>query len=136
MRRRSIRSDLSQVMAVIRAHWYLRKVTLESHRIRLWGHPRIYAKGQIVISDRVRMSSEFATLELAAEKGATLRVGKGTFLNFGSNIAASQSVTIGPYCNIGPYCMIMDNAYHRVEPDRRHERPESRPATVRSVVPR
>ena len=117
-------------MAVIRAHWYLRKAELESRRVRMWGHPRIYAKGRIIISDRVRINSAFAKVELAAEIGATLRLGKGTFLNFGSNIAASQSVTIGPYCNIGPYCLIMDNAYHCVEPDRRQERPESRPIVL------
>ena len=39
-----------------------------------------------------------------------------------------------PHCHIGPYTMMLDNDYHRVEPERRLERPPSKPIVVEDNV--
>jgi maltose O-acetyltransferase len=80
----------------------------------------------MVIGEKVRLDSTAATLELVTEPGGTLEIGDHVFLNFGCNIAATKLIRIGAYSLVGPHCMLMDNAYHRIEPERRTERPESK----------
>ena len=41
---------------------------------------------------------------------------------------------IGADCHIGPYTMMLDNDFHRVEPERRLERPPSKPIIVEDNV--
>ena len=75
-----------------------------------------------------------ATLELVSEPGGTLEIGDGAFINYGCSIAATRLVSIGPKCSIGSYTIIMDNDYHRLEPERRNERPESAPIVLEQNV--
>lgn len=116
--------------AVLRAYWYLRQVTNLGARVRLWGRPSVQNRGRILIGNRVCLVSTVATLELVSEPGGTLEIGESTFINYGCSIAATRLVSIGPRCNIGPYTVIMDNDYHRLEPERRNERPESAPIVL------
>jgi acetyltransferase-like isoleucine patch superfamily enzyme len=112
--------------AVIRARWYLRKADSIGPKVRLWGRPVILNEGQMIIHDRVRLVSTVATLELAATRGGKLEIGEGTFINYGCSIAAKKHVSIGPNCSIGTHVIIMDNNFHRIEPELRNETPESR----------
>ncbi|MGE3325818.1 MAG: DapH/DapD/GlmU-related protein, partial [Acidimicrobiia bacterium] len=59
-----------------------------------------------------------------------LEVGERTLLNYGTSITAASTVTIGARCLIGTLVTIMDNDFHRLEPDRRLERPDSRPISI------
>lgn len=120
--------------AVLRARWYLRHATHVGARVRLWGKPSIQNAGTMSIGDRVRLVSTIATLELVAEPSATLEIGESAFINYGSSIAATQLVRIGPRCTIGTYVIMMDNDYHRLEPEWRDERPPSAPIILEENV--
>jgi acetyltransferase-like isoleucine patch superfamily enzyme len=117
--------------AVLRARWYLRHATRLGKNVRVWGRPFIHHNGgQMLIGDRVRLVSHVAALELGVSSGGTLDIGESTYINYGSSIAASKLVRIGPRCNIGSHVMIIDNDFHRLEPERRNERPESAPIVL------
>lgn len=111
--------------------WYLRKVEL-GRRVRVTGRPRVIvgAGSRIRVGDRVQLYSSPARLELAAHDGGVLEIGERTLVNHGSSIAAAERVTIGAHCHIGPHCMIMDSAYHELDPERRLERPTPQPVTI------
>jgi acetyltransferase-like isoleucine patch superfamily enzyme len=115
--------------AALRARWYLRHAELGT-RVRLRGTPVVVARGRIVIGERVQLVSTVATLELVAEAGGTLEIGARSLVNFGCSIVALDRVTIGPRALIGPHCMIMDTAFHDVDPARRLEPPTAQPITI------
>ena len=84
----------------------------------------------MVIGERVQLVSTVAKLELVTFVGGTLEVGDRTLLNFGTSIVAADHIRIGARCLVGTHVTIMDNDFHRVEPERRLERPESRPIVI------
>ncbi len=130
---RSLTDIVSDMLAVLRARWYLRNAEL-GPKVRLWGRPVIHKGGRLVIGERARLVSTVVPLELAVAPGACLEIGAGTFINYGCSIAATELVRIGPRCNIGTYAMIMDNDFHRLEPERRQERPPSAPIILEENV--
>jgi maltose O-acetyltransferase len=123
----------SDVRAVLRAHWYLRGADVGT-RVRLWGRPSVKNSGSLVVGDRARLDSTVATLELATGPTGRLEIGESAFINYGCSIAANQLVRIGARCNIGTYVIIMDNDFHRLEPERRNEPPESAPIVLEENV--
>lgn len=116
-------------LAVLRARWSFRRAEL-GPKVRLQGRPKVHNTGRMVIGDRARLVSSPVTLELGAIDGGVLEIGAQTFVNYGTSIAAAQSVRIGARCLIGTYVIIMDNDFHRLEPERRYEMPESKPITI------
>jgi maltose O-acetyltransferase len=120
--------------AVIRARWYLRQATSVGTKVRLWGRPYVRNWGQMRIGDRVRLVSTVATLELVSMPGAMLEIGENVFLNYGCSLAARQLIRIGNDCSIGTHVMIMDNSFHRLEPERRNEPPPSAPVILEANV--
>jgi maltose O-acetyltransferase len=84
----------------------------------------------MVIGSRVQLVSTTATLELVTLAGGTLEIGDRTLVNYGGSIAAAKLVRIGARCLIGTHAIIMDNDFHRIEPERRLELPESRPIVI------
>ena len=119
--------------SVIRARWYLRHASSLGKKVRLWGRPSVQNWGKMFIGNKVRLVSTVARLELVADNG-TLDIGDGTFINYGCSIGATQLIRIGPYCSIGTYAILMDNDYHRLEPEHRYERPESEPIILEENV--
>ncbi|MDW3214139.1 MAG: DapH/DapD/GlmU-related protein [Ilumatobacteraceae bacterium] len=83
-----------------------------------------------MIGERVQLVSTVARLELVAERGGRLEIGARSLVNFGCSIVALERVTIGERCLIGPHCMIMDTAFHHIEPDRRLAPPIAAPITI------
>ena len=124
----------SDAKAVLAAKWYLRRATKVGTRVRLRGRPIISNQGRLVIGSRVQLVSTAAKLELAVLPGGTLEVGDRTLLNYGGSIAAAESVRIGSRCLIGTHAIIMDNDFHRIEPERRLEWPPSKPITIEDNV--
>jgi acetyltransferase-like isoleucine patch superfamily enzyme len=116
--------------AVIAARWFLRRATAVGARVRLRGWPRIANDGRMIIGQRVQLVSRPVRLELVAMKGGTLEIGERTLVNYGGSICAAASVRIGARCLIGTHAIIMDNDFHRIEPERRYEWPESRPIVI------
>jgi maltose O-acetyltransferase len=90
----------------------------------------VVTRGSLIVHERVQLFSTVARLELVAEYGATLEIGARTLVNFGCSIVALDRVIIGERCLIGPHCMIMDTAFHDVDPDRRLEPPTATPITI------
>lgn len=124
------------VKAVLAARWYFRDAVTVGPRCRVYGHPKIeiQAHGRLVVADRVRLFSTITPIEIGVEAGATLEIGSRTFINYGCSIAATSLVRIGAHCNIGTYVMMMDNDFHRLEPERRDERPPSEPIILEDNV--
>lgn len=120
--------------AVVNAHWSLRRADDVGVRVRVRGRPSVANRGRMVIGQRVQLVSTIATLELVSEPGGLLEIGERTLVNFGCSLVATELVRIGARCHIGPYTMLLDNAFHRVEPERRLERPPSRPIIVEDNV--
>ena len=120
--------------AVVRAYWYLRGATHLGKRIRVWGRPAVQAHGRLIVGDRVRLVSTIARTELVVGPDGTLEIGESAFINYGCSIAANQLVRIGSMCSLGTHVIIMDNDFHRIDPERRNERPESRPIILEKNV--
>ncbi len=119
--------------AVLRARWYFRHATL-GKKVRIWGKPAIENNGEMIIGNRVRLTSTIATTQLAVGEDGRLEIGEGTSINYGGSIAATKLVRIGVDCRVGTHVMMMDNDFHRLEPDRRFERPESAPIILEDNV--
>jgi maltose O-acetyltransferase len=84
----------------------------------------------MIIGEGVQLFSHTARLELATGPEGRLEIGERTLINYGTSIAALELVSIGAHCQIGTHVLIMDNDFHRLEPERRHERPDSRPIVI------
>ena len=75
---------------------------------RVSGRMRVENYGSIVIGDAFVGRSYFAPVELLAGPGATIEVGSGVWINFGSVVAARSRVTIGDRAQLGQYCLVAD----------------------------
>lgn len=122
-------SKLSQVWhsgpAILRARWYFRTAEQLGERVRVFGDLKVVNCGTLRIGERVRICSEPVRSELGVSAGATMDIGAHTFINYGCSIGATMHVKLGAHCNIGSHVTIMDNDFHRLEPERRDEMPES-----------
>jgi acetyltransferase-like isoleucine patch superfamily enzyme len=98
--------------------------------VRLWGTPFIHNEGTLIIGERARLVSNVATLEFQIGPEGTLEIGANSFINYGASIGATKLVKIGAGCSIGPHVIMMDNDFHRMEPERRNERPPSAPIVL------
>lgn len=120
--------------AVVNARWSLRSADSVGTRVRVRGRPHVDNEGRMIIGERVQLVSTIATLELVSGPEGTLEIGPRTLVNFGCSLVALLQVRIGADCHIGPYTMMLDNDFHRVEPERRLERPPSAPIVVEDNV--
>jgi maltose O-acetyltransferase len=73
------------------------------------------------------MRFSVARIEVSVAESATLSVGDDVLLLDGTSIGVTERIDIGSRCRIGPHVQILDNDFHRLEPNRRDKRPESRP---------
>jgi len=118
---------------LINGLWRLRRGEV-GRRVRVSGRPRIVADGRLIVADRVQLYSTLAPLEIVVRAGAHLEIGERTLVNFGTSIVALERVEIGAHCHIGPQCIIMDNAFHEMDPERRLEEPPSDPIVIEDNV--
>lgn len=122
------------LIALLSAKWHLRRADLRGKKIRLWGNLATEIEGQLIVHDRVRLSSRITPIELAVHQGGKLEIGENTYINYGTSISSYKSVIVGTDCNIGTYVNITDNNFHRIEPERRSELPESLPVVIGNNV--
>ncbi len=125
---------LSDAAAVLRARYYLRSALTLGPRVRLWGTPLVNNLGKLYIGDRVRFSSVVSTLELGVGAEGTLRIGDRVLVNHGCSIAATKLVSIGDRCNIGSQVILMDSAFHDIDPERRDHEPVPAPVILETNV--
>lgn len=119
---------------VLNAMWHLRGAEELGDRVRVWGRPVVDASGRLIVHPRVQIRSTVARTELLAFEGGLLEIGERAYINYGCSIAASLRISIGPRCSIGTHVMMMDNDFHRIEPERRDERPDSNPIVLEENV--
>lgn len=121
----SISSFLNDAGAVMRARYYFRSAQRLGARVRLWGVPAVSNQGRLLIGDRVRFASSVAKLEIGVGPQGTLEIGDNILINHGCSIGATKLVRIGDRCNIGTHVILIDNAFHELDPERRDQQPES-----------
>lgn len=124
----------SHLLPALWAYWYLRQATDLGKTPRVWGRPSVQNRGTLIIGDRIQLVSTVATLELDIQPGGILEIQDGVYINYGCSIAVRKHVHIGANCLIGTYVMISDNQFHRLEPERRLELPESAPVILEDNV--
>jgi acetyltransferase-like isoleucine patch superfamily enzyme len=103
-------------------------------RVRLWGTPIVSNRGRLRIGNRVRFSSTVATLEIGIAEGGLLEIGDQVLINYGCSIGVTRHVSIGNRVNIGTHVMLIDNAFHHLDPARRDEAPPSQPIVLHDNV--
>ncbi len=81
--------------------------------------------GSAVFGDHLRIDADVARVEIHVAPSGRLVVGDDVHFDQGCSVGATSSVSIGDRCRIGRHVQIMDNSFHRLEPERRHERPDS-----------
>jgi maltose O-acetyltransferase len=64
------------------------------------------------------------------EPGASLEIGERSLVNFGTSIVAHERISIGARALIGTHCLILDTAFHELDPERRLQRPAPKPITI------
>jgi maltose O-acetyltransferase len=129
-----ITNTLSDVGAVLRARYYLRSAQALGPHVRLWGVPFVTNRGTMLIGDRVRLASTISTLELSTGPDGTLEIGERVLINHGCSIAATKLVRIAERCNIGSQAILIDNAFHELDPDRRDQQPDPAPVILEANV--
>lgn len=127
LRTRGLASTSGDLVAWINYRWCLRRAS-QAGSGRLWGRIRIVNRGTITLGHRLRLDGRTVRLELVATGGGTISIGDSTYVNYGTNISATNSVTIGANCAIGQYAIIMDNDYHSVA--NHHAMGESAPIVI------
>jgi acetyltransferase-like isoleucine patch superfamily enzyme len=125
---------VGNMIAVLQAYWSLRKANHLGKKIRAYGRPWVSNSGCMILHDRIQLVSTMVPIELAAINGGTLEIGECVFINYGCSIAASELIRIGARSSFGPYVMIMDNDFHKVEPELRNQRPVSKPVIIEENV--
>jgi maltose O-acetyltransferase len=120
--------------AVLRARYYLRRATRVGPKVRVWGRLVAHNWGQLIVHDRVQIVSTITPTSLRTGTDGVLEIGEGAYINYGCNISAEKLVRIGPRCNLGTDVIMMDNDFHRLEPERRNERPPSAPIILEENV--
>jgi acetyltransferase-like isoleucine patch superfamily enzyme len=79
-----------------------------------WPLPKIINKDGYIEASDCRFSPG---VRIECWKGATVKIGQGTYLNRGVEVVASMSVYIGADCKIGRDVIIMDTDQHPVDGD-------------------
>jgi len=121
---------IRNIVAVMRARWHLRSAAARGPKVRVWGRLTVHNDGDLRVGDRIRLVSKPVPIEIAVGPQGMLTLGDNVYINYGCSIAAMQSVHIGSGAHIGPYVFIMDNDFHRLEPERRDEMPPSAPIYI------
>jgi maltose O-acetyltransferase len=124
VRTHRVAESLASARQVVAAWWYLRRATAKS-RVRLQGKALCINHGTMLLGDRLRINGSTVRVELVCWENARVVIGDGTFINYGSNIAAMESVEIGRNCDIGQYAIIMDDDYHALDDHHRQPPPKA-----------
>jgi acetyltransferase-like isoleucine patch superfamily enzyme len=112
----------------LRGKWALRDCTRVGRWTRVTGRLHVVNQGLLVIGSRVQILCRFMPSVLVVFRGGRLEIGDGTMLNFGADISATKSVTIGRDCLVGTHVIILDNDFHDLLD--RSRMPQPKPVTI------
>jgi acetyltransferase-like isoleucine patch superfamily enzyme len=85
-----------------------------------WPFPKVVNRGGYI---EVGNCSFFPGVRIECWKGATVKIGKGTYLNRNTEIVAAQSVVIGADCKVARDVLIMDTDQHPIGTVGMHHKP-------------
>jgi acetyltransferase-like isoleucine patch superfamily enzyme len=105
--------------AALRVWWFGRRRGVQTGRgLLLHGSaPVVSGGGHLLLADNVAIDSRLFPVRLTVLSGATLAIGRGTFINRGAALAAARSVRLGDNCLVGEWVSILDTDFHPVHAD-------------------
>ncbi len=77
--------------------------------VRCAGRVVVKNRGRITVGSDVRFHAPWSPIELVAERGAEIQIGRGVQINYGTLISASKRVTIGNEVMLGNHCIVADS---------------------------
>jgi acetyltransferase-like isoleucine patch superfamily enzyme len=99
---------------IMNAQLRLRGKARAPFSVRLQGRVQFSGCGEVVLGEGVSLNGTVVPIELVTYTSGRIEIGKRTFVNYGSSIAARTSVKIGSHCLLGHYTFVMDNDQHDV----------------------
>lgn len=116
MLKRKLRSLIKKISLGLTNWWNYIKVMLLEENIKLSKNVNLGKNiilkttdgGSIVIGDNVSIE---ANSYIYAQYG-TIEINENTFIGYGTQIVAKESITIGKDCLIASYCVIRDNNHN------------------------
>jgi maltose O-acetyltransferase len=94
----------------------------------------VVVHGKLIVGERLQLISKLWRSEIVVGPNGCLEIGDRVFINHGCSIGATELIRIGSRCHIGTQVQLMDNDWHYLEPERRNERPPSRPIVLEENV--
>jgi acetyltransferase-like isoleucine patch superfamily enzyme len=128
----SLVGKIADFSHIVNAQLRLRGKAKAPFSVRLQGRIQLSGCGKVVLGEGVSFVGTVVPIELATYASGRIEIGNHTFINYGSFIAARDSVKIGSYCHLGHYTFVMDNDQHGVV--RRMELPQSEPVIIEDHV--
>lgn len=128
----SLSGKIADFSSIINAQLRFRGKAKAPFSVRLRGRVAVSGCGDILLAEGVSLTGTVVPIELATYSSGRIEIGKYTFINYGSSIAARSSVRIGSYCHLGHYTFVMDNGQHDVI--RHSDLPPSKPVIVEDHV--
>lgn len=80
------------------------------------GRVRFHIRGEAVFGERLMVFAQPWKVNIDVDRGATLTVGDGVFLNGGVSIEAWHDVRIGNNVLMAPFSSVIDDDRHELEP--------------------
>ena len=110
----SLTGKIADYTSIINAQLRLRGKVQAPLSVRLRGRCVVSGCGEILLGEGVSLSGTVVPIEFATYSSGLIEIGQGTFINYGSSIAARCLVKIGSHCHLGHYTFVMDNGQHDV----------------------
>jgi acetyltransferase-like isoleucine patch superfamily enzyme len=128
----SFTSKIVDLGHIMNAQLRLRGKTRAPLSVRLRGRVHLSGCGEVVLGEGVSFNGTVVPIELVTYDSGRIEIGAHTFINYGSSIAARDSVKIGAHCLLGHYTFVMDNDQHDIV--RHTELPRSGPVVIEDHV--
>lgn len=128
----SLLSKIVDFGHILNAQMRLRGKVEAPLSVRLRGSVQLTGSGELILGEGVSLNGTVVPIELITYESGRIEIGQHTFINYGSSIAARESVKIGSNCHLGHYMFVMDNGQHDVV--RHLEVPPSNPIVIEDNV--
>jgi acetyltransferase-like isoleucine patch superfamily enzyme len=128
----SLVSKIADFSHIMNAQLRLRGKARPPFSVRLRGRVHLSGCGEVVLGEGVSFNGTVVPVELVTYDSGRIEIGEHTFINYGSSIAARESVKIGAHCLLGHYTFVMDNDQHDIV--RHMELPRSGPVVIEDHV--
>src|ERR1700690_3116944 len=97
----SLLSKIVDFGHIVNAQLGLRGKATAPISVRLRGRVHFSGCGEVVLGEGVSFDGTVVPIELVTYASGQIEIGQHTFVNYGSSIAARESVKIGAHCLLG-----------------------------------